>query len=191
MKQKLAIGAGVIVAGSLLTANIIVLSKLNRVEYKIERSQDAIENINKRVETIEDKVILQNTGVKLTLSDRERDCLQRNVFYEAGVESHEGKIAVAQVTLNRFVDSRYDDICKVVYARKQFSWTLDRKKRQEKPKGELWEASKKATRDFVNGVRVAGLDRVKHYHTNYIQQPYWAREKKIVAQIGQHIFYEH
>lgn len=52
------------------------------------------------------------------LSDRDVECMARNIFYEAGGESREGKIAVAQVTLNRAQDPRFGrSVCEVVRAR--------------------------------------------------------------------------
>lgn len=52
------------------------------------------------------------------LSDRDVECMARNIFYEAGAESKEGKIAVAQVTLNRAQDPRFGrSVCEVVRAR--------------------------------------------------------------------------
>lgn len=52
------------------------------------------------------------------LSDRDVECMARNIFYEAGGESREGKIAVAQVTLNRAQDPRFgQSVCEVVRAR--------------------------------------------------------------------------
>jgi spore germination cell wall hydrolase CwlJ-like protein len=52
------------------------------------------------------------------LSDKDVDCLARNIFYEAGSESTEGKVAVAMVTLNRAQDPRYpQNVCGVVKQR--------------------------------------------------------------------------
>jgi spore germination cell wall hydrolase CwlJ-like protein len=52
------------------------------------------------------------------LSDKDVECMARNIFYEAGAESKEGKIAVAQVTLNRAQDPRFGrSVCEVVKAR--------------------------------------------------------------------------
>lgn len=49
------------------------------------------------------------------LSDRDVDCLARNIFYEAGSESTEGKVAVGMVTINRANDPRYpQNVCGVV-----------------------------------------------------------------------------
>ena len=52
------------------------------------------------------------------LSDRDVECMARNIFYEAGGESTEGKIAVGVVTLNRTQDGRFGKtVCDVVKAR--------------------------------------------------------------------------
>ena len=48
-------------------------------------------------------------------SDRDVECLARNIFYEAGSEPLEGKVAVGMVTINRSNDDRYpQSICGVV-----------------------------------------------------------------------------
>lgn len=52
------------------------------------------------------------------LSDRDIECMARNIFYEAGGEPTEGKIAVGVVTLNRAQDGRFGKtVCDVVKAR--------------------------------------------------------------------------
>lgn len=130
-------------------------------------------------------------GSKINLTEREKVCLARNIFYEAGVEDEAGKIAVAQVTLNRLKSGRWgDDLCKVVHARKQFSWTLEKKKLYGKPDGKLWTQSLEAKQKFLEGRKINGLDDSLFYHTDYIKAPVWTRKMKSVAKIGQHIFYK-
>ena len=52
------------------------------------------------------------------LSDKDIECMARNIFYEAGSEPTEGKIAVGIVTLNRTQDGRFGrSVCEVVKAR--------------------------------------------------------------------------
>ena len=52
------------------------------------------------------------------LSDRDVECLARNIFYESGGEPTEGKIAVGLVTINRAQDPRFGkSVCEVVKAR--------------------------------------------------------------------------
>ena len=61
-------------------------------------------------------------------------CLTRNIYYEAASEPFEGKVAVAQVTMNRVETGRFGrDVCGVVYQKNvvyekvicQFSWTCN------------------------------------------------------------------
>ena len=48
-------------------------------------------------------------------SNKDVECLARNIFYEAGSEPVEGKVAVGMVTINRSNDERYpQSICSVV-----------------------------------------------------------------------------
>ena len=54
----------------------------------------------------------------VTTATRERQlaCLAKNIYYEAGYESFEGKVAVAQVTINRANSGDFpSDICGVIY----------------------------------------------------------------------------
>jgi len=65
---------------------------------------------------------------------RQLRCLTQNIYWEAASEPFEGKVAVAQVTLNRANSSQFpNDICAVVYQKNviyskvvcQFSWYCD------------------------------------------------------------------
>jgi hypothetical protein len=59
----------------------------------------------------------------VTLKERERqlDCLTKNIYYEAATEPFEGKVGVAQVTLNRAESGKFpNDICRVVYQKNIF-----------------------------------------------------------------------
>lgn len=138
------------------------------------------------------KVYLIKTQQRIQHTAAEEECLARNIFYEAGVEDRLGKFAVAQVTLNRVKEGRWGrDICKVVYARAQFSWTLDKKKRNQQPKGPLWEESRTVAHKVLkDGYRVAGLEDSTYYHAHYIREPVWSRSVVKIQQIGQHIFYK-
>ena len=124
---------------------------------------------------------------KISLSEREFDCLARNIYYEAVGEDYIGKIAVAQITWNRVKAGRWgNSVCRVVHAPYQFSWTRQNKRQ---PGGAGWEASQQAARDFLNGRRIIGLDRSKYYHATWIQDPDWTRRLEVAVVIGQHKFY--
>jgi hypothetical protein len=62
---------------------------------------------------------------------KQLECLTRNIYYEAASEPFEGKVAVAQVTLNRVESGNFaNTVCGVVYEKNvvyqkvicQFSW---------------------------------------------------------------------
>jgi spore germination cell wall hydrolase CwlJ-like protein len=135
-------------------------------------------------------VLVYRAPYQLKFTAKEMDCLAKNIYFESATEDHAGKLAVAQVTYNRLKDGRWgDDICKVVYARAQFSWTLDQRKMRTQPHGINWEASQQAARDFVSGKRVDRLRDSLHYHADWIRAPKWAKSDNQVHKIGQHVFY--
>lgn len=142
-----------------------------------------------RMDLIEEKIddIIQvKEQIKYTKNDL--DCLTRNIYYEAGVESHVGKFAVAQVTINRLKTGHWgNSICKVVYAKKQFSWTLAKK--LPRPNSQLWAESEEIARKVLAGHRVRGLTRSLYYHATYIRDPKWADTNHEAGKIGQHVFY--
>jgi len=142
-----------------------------------------------RMDILEEKLddVIQTTEkVKYTKQDLE--CLTRNIYYEAGVESRVGKFAVAHVTVNRLKTGYWgNSICKVVYARKQFSWTLAKK--LPRPNSQLWTESEDVARKVLAGHRVRGLRKSLYYHAVYIKDPHWADPKQEAGQIGNHVFY--
>ena len=66
-----------------------------------------------RLDTLVD--VIMSPIVDINLSSKDRDCLARNIYYEAGNEPEEGKVAVAMVTINRVRDGRFGKtVCSVV-----------------------------------------------------------------------------
>ena len=142
-----------------------------------------------RMDMIEEKlddVIQVNEKVKYTKNDVE--CLTKNIYYEAGVEPEVGKFAVAHVTINRLKTGYWgNSICKVVYAKSQFSWTLSKK--LPRPNSKLWAESEEIARKVLAGHRVRGLTKSLYYHATYIKDPKWVDTRHEAGQIGQHVFY--
>jgi spore germination cell wall hydrolase CwlJ-like protein len=139
---------------------------------------------------IEIKPKLYKVETKIKLSKHDYNCLARNIYFESGIESHVGKLAVAQITFNRLEMGRWgNSICKVVYDKHQFSWTKDKKKLFQKPKGPLWDQSILALNDYLNGTRIYNLSNSTHYHADWINTPKWALMIDPTDYIGQHIFY--
>ena len=133
-----------------------------------------------------------------TVADRERQlaCLSMNIYREAGHEPFEGKVAVAQVTLNRAESGKFPaDICQVVYQKNviyekvicQFSWYCDRAhKARPINHAAFAESEAVAKKVLLEGFRLDGLKQALYYHADYVN-PQWGKEK--VATIGRHIFY--
>jgi spore germination cell wall hydrolase CwlJ-like protein len=123
----------------------------------------------------------------LEVAKTQENCLALNVYYEAGVEQEIGKLAIANVTINRLNTGRWgDSICDVVYADSQFSWTSLGK--LPKPSGASWEESRKAAHNVIEGKRVESLGNALYYHASYVK-PYWKKPATKIQQIGKHIFY--
>jgi spore germination cell wall hydrolase CwlJ-like protein len=134
--------------------------------------------------------------VQVTMT-KEMDCLAKNIYYEAASESYEGKLAVAQVTLNRTNSGRYpNSICGVVYQKDkvngrtvcQFSWVCEK---VSAPRSKyLWEEAqyiaRKALTEPIAHAKLAEKQ-VMYFHATYVHPPW--KKTGFVMQIGNHIFY--
>ena len=59
--------------------------------------------------------VIMSPIVDINISSKDVDCLAKNIYYEAGNEPEEGKVAVAMVTINRVRDGRFGkSVCSVV-----------------------------------------------------------------------------
>lgn len=135
----------------------------------------------------------------LSLDQREKqlDCLARNIYFEAATEPFEGKVAVAQVTINRAESGKFPtDICRVVYQKNifmekvvcQFSWYCDIGPKTKPMHNEAYkECMAVAKKVLLEGFRLDGLSEAMYYHATYVS-PGWKKEK--IARIGNHIFYK-
>jgi spore germination cell wall hydrolase CwlJ-like protein len=132
-----------------------------------------------------------HSNEKIVLTAKDRECLLKNIFYESGSEPLSGKIAVAQVTFNRLADGRWGKtLCQVVYAKSQFSWTIDHKKRNARLDDSTLEESIRALNQYLYGKRITGLERGTHFHATWIhKKPSWTTVKPELITIGQHTFY--
>lgn len=139
---------------------------------------------------------VEESQITAELRDRQLACLAKNIYYEAGSEPFEGKVAVAQVTLNRTESGQFPgDVCRTIYQKNvvyektvcQFSWYCDRET-HVKPlnKAVYEECLTVAKKVLMEGFRLPGLTNALYYHADYIN-PGWKRER--VAKVGRHIFY--
>jgi spore germination cell wall hydrolase CwlJ-like protein len=135
------------------------------------------------------KVIEQEVGADF---NKQLECLTKNIYFEAATESYEGKLAVAQVVLNRAKNPKFPkNICAVVYQNTngvyQFSWvglkdTIVRNKY-------AWQESELVARmaltEPVLHDRLA-QEKALYYHAVYVN-PGW--RNRVITKIGNHIFY--
>jgi len=128
--------------------------------------------------------------------DRKLTCLARNIYFESASEPIEGKIAVAQVVMNRTQDPDFPaDVCEVVYQKNkvvektvcQFSWYCTKPSELKIKSVEKYEESMEAAKKvMLEGFRLPTLKTALYYHADYIK-PHW--DKKFVVQIGHHRFF--
>lgn len=128
--------------------------------------------------------------------DQQLECLALNVYKEAGHEPFEGKVAVAQVTLNRAASGQFpNEICQVVYQKNivyqrvvcQFSWYCDSVHRSRPINPAAYQESMiAAKRVLLENYRLPGLTDALYYHADYVS-PNWKLQK--LTKIGRHIFY--
>jgi spore germination cell wall hydrolase CwlJ-like protein len=134
----------------------------------------------------------------VSVADRTRqlDCLTRNIYWEAASEPFEGKVAVAQVTLNRVESGKFPkDICGVVYQKNvvydkvicQFSWYCDGSSVRKTIYPAHWKESEEvAKKVLLEGFRLPSVKNAMYFHADYVN-PRWGKPQ--VAKFGRHIFY--
>ena len=166
------------VLGGILVLSIITQVSINKINH-LRHTKDSVSSV--------------------TASERERqlECLSKNIYYEAGSEPFEGKVAVAQVTLNRAESGKFpSDVCKVVYQKNvfmervvcQFSWYCETTHQIKAIHKGLWRESEEvAKRVLLENFRLPSLKNALYYHADYVN-PNWNKTR--IDKIGRHIFYK-
>jgi len=159
----------------------VALVAQQAVQFKFDKLKDARETAS---------------PITAQMRQTQLDCLARNIYHEAGSEPFEGKVAVAQVTINRTESGSFpSDICKVVYQKNvvyekvlcQFSWYCQSPTAMKPMNGPIYtESMEVAKKVLLEGFRLPDLKNALYFHGDYVQ-PGW--NKKPVAKIGRHIFY--
>jgi spore germination cell wall hydrolase CwlJ-like protein len=134
-----------------------------------------------------------------TVRDKNRQlaCMTQNIYWEAASEPPEGKLAVAQVVMNRVESGQFpNDACAVIYQKNviyqkvicQFSWVCEKASTTRPIHKQLWQESQDAAKMVLyEGFRLPSLKGVMYYHADYVN-PNWGMKK--TTQIGRHIFYK-
>jgi spore germination cell wall hydrolase CwlJ-like protein len=141
--------------------------------------------------------VSESSQITTEVRERQLACLAKNIYYEAGNQPFEGKVAVAQVTLNRTESGQYpSDVCKTIYQKNivyekvlcQFSWVCDRDTTVKAiNKHNFKESEEVAKKVLLEGFRLPSLTEAMYFHGDYIN-PGWKRER--ITKIGNHIFYK-
>jgi len=129
---------------------------------------------------------------------RQLVCLARNVYYEAGNEPFKGQLAVAQVTVNRAHSGQFPrDLCDVISQSSrrgqtrvcQFSWYCDKTKNKNLRISESHPSYIAAKKVYLEGERLPKLGHSTYYFHNLTVTVSQSYPYKIIAKIGNHIFY--
>jgi len=129
--------------------------------------------------------------------EKNLSCLALNIYREAANEPFEGKVAVAQVTLNRTEHPSFPStICDVVYQKNsfmgkvvcQFSWYCDSVHRLKPVNKKAYDESfRVAKMVYLEDFKLESVRKALYYHADYVD-PNWGKKK--LTKIGAHIFYE-
>lgn len=135
----------------------------------------------------------------ISTADRTKqlDCLTKNIYNEAATEPFEGKVAVAQVTMNRVENGHFGHgVCGVVYQKNviyekvicQFSWACMPSTHNKPVYSVLYKESEEvAKKVLLENFRLPSMRDAMYYHADYVN-PHWGKPK--ITQIGHHIFYK-
>jgi len=162
---------------------LVILAVIAVCNHKLNELRSGVEAMPAGYVTAQEKI-------------RQLDCLTRNIYWEAASEPFEGKVAVAQVTMNRVASGRFgDSVCGVIYQKNvfyekvicQFSWVCETTHKTRPVYQPLWAESEiVAKKVLLENFRLPGLKEALFYHADYVS-PGWKKPK--IDKIGRHIFY--
>jgi spore germination cell wall hydrolase CwlJ-like protein len=128
---------------------------------------------------------------------RDLECLAENIYFEARGEPIAGQYAVAEVTLNRTMAPNFPHtICAVVHEMRwdpgrrryvaDFSWTELGDLSPDD--GQAWQRAMAVANAVYDDEHEPVVPGALFYHATSVR-PGWARARKAIATIGNHIFY--
>jgi len=124
--------------------------------------------------------------INLNLTEEEIEIFERIVEAEVGGTNYEGKLAVANVILNRVQSSRFPNTLKeVVFAKKQFSPVSDGRYYTVK----VSETTKQVVQDALNGSRIIGEDALYFCTPTAPGRGWFETDLRKIEYIAPHNFY--
>lgn len=166
--------------------HINTTNKLNEQIEINKQLESEIEELHKNME------FYKTSYAKQQAVQREVECLARNIYFEAATEPHAGKIAVAEVTLNRVKHGFARTVCGVVQQKNngtcQFSWVCAPKKAITMPV--QWKESREIAENIlISQKRYSTMNGAMFFHADYVE-PTWTQTKEFVRKVGRHLFYK-
>jgi len=141
---------------------------------------------------------MQREATRAHRRENDLQCLAQNIYFEARGEPLNGQYAVAEVTLNRTRAQNFPHtICSVVHEMRwdpnrrrmvaDFSWTeLGALSPDEGP---AWKRAMEVASAAYDDLRDPIVPGALFYHSTSVR-PGWARTRKAIATIGNHVFYQ-
>jgi spore germination cell wall hydrolase CwlJ-like protein len=127
----------------------------------------------------------QPAKVTFNYTNKDRDCLQRAMYFESQHSDEDGYMAVGTVVMNRLTSGAYPpSICGVVAQEKQFAPGV--MTREVKPQAETELAT--AADAILKGARHPAVKDAMFFHTDGLKFPY--NNMHYVAVAGGNAFYE-
>lgn len=118
--------------------------------------------------------------------DDELACMAKIVHHEAGNQSREGQLAVAQLIMNRVESGRFaSTICGVANQRGQFFDTDSYSPRHDA----RWDMAVDVSREARDGRTPDVVPGALFYHAAYQAPPRFFRSRPRVMTLGDHVFY--
>ncbi|EJT06557.1 cell wall hydrolase [Rhizobium sp. CCGE 510] len=129
---------------------------------------------------------VQAAKVTFNYTTKDRDCLQRAMYFESQHSDEDGYMAVGTVVMNRLTSGAYPpSICGVVAQEKQFAPGV--MTREVKPQAET-ELATAADAILIKGARHPAVKDAMFFHTDGLKFPY--NNMHYVAVAGGNAFYE-
>jgi spore germination cell wall hydrolase CwlJ-like protein len=120
------------------------------------------------------------------VAEAELNCLAKVIVHEAGNQSREGQMAVAEVVMNRVNDSRHRfgrSICGVVMQRGQFFNVHA----YNPPRNSRWFRAMDIARQAAEGTAEPVMEGALFFHAAYAGNVFRGRTR--LGRIGGHVFY--
>lgn len=125
----------------------------------------------------------------VAVDSREHGCLTEAIYREAGAEPMRGRMAVAQVIVNRTRSGTFpSSVCGVVHQRGQFSYPKGLGPKRGPGEAKLWSEAESIASLALRGMLAKVSSRALYFTSAAARAPFGPRIR-LVEVIGRHAFY--